>query len=100
MRRCAPERRPWLVQPLARGGMIAIDELAGRHDLFAFRLELQQLKHTARAAADEKLFIADAEFAGPEVCQGIIRPGGDEFQVLVAELCIRSGPGLKAAQTV
>jgi len=49
-----------LAKPLAGGGMIAIDELAGRHDFFALRLELQQLQNGALAAAGENLFIADA----------------------------------------
>src|SRR5438132_10769103 len=92
--------RSSLAEPFAGGGMIAVDELAGRHDLFAFRLELQQLKHGARPAADEKLFIAGAQFAGPEVGQSVFQSGGDEFQVLAAELRIGSGPGLKAPKAI
>jgi hypothetical protein len=56
-----------LAEPLARGRMVTVDELAGRHDLFAFRLELQQFQNSPLAAAYEELFIANAQFAGRKV---------------------------------
>src|SRR5690349_25095189 len=89
-----------LAEPLARGGMVAVDELAGRHDLFAFRLELEQFQNTPLAAAGEKLFIADAHFAGREVGQSVFCPGGNQLQTFAAELRVGSGPGLKAAQAI
>src|SRR5579859_4136776 len=85
-------------QPFARSGMIAVDELAGRHDFFAFRLELQQFQHGPSAATNKEFFIADAHFAGLKICQSVFRPGGDQLQTFTAELGVRSGPGLKAAQ--
>src|ERR1700752_28806 len=87
-----------LTQPFPCGRMIAIDEFAGCHDLFAFGLELQQFQHSPLAAADKKFFIADAEFAGREVCQSVFDPGADEFQALAAELRVCPRPRLKAAQ--
>src|SRR5689334_13048018 len=100
MRRDALERRPWSAEPFAGGGMVAVDELAGRHDPFAFRLELQQFQHSPLAAADEEFFIANAQFAQCEVCQSVFGPGGNELQALAAEQSVGSGPGLKAAQAI
>src|SRR5689334_8745767 len=97
---CSRSKSPGSAEPLARGGAIAIDELAGRHDLFAFRLELQQLQNGPLAAANEEFFIANAKFTGLEVCQSVFRTGGNQLQALAAKLRIRSGPGLKAAQAI
>jgi hypothetical protein len=64
---CWRNGHAWLTKPLARGGTISVDEFPRRDDFLSFRLDLQQLQHSAAATADKELFIADAHLSGIEI---------------------------------
>jgi hypothetical protein len=75
-----------------------VDEITGGGAFFAFELNFQEFQRAVLAAACQQTIRCDAQFGLSDGVDG--RARFDDLEILAAEFCVGSGPGLKSTHAV